>query len=325
MRISPNNICCAVDFSGFAPLVLAYGRALAREYDAKLFTCHIVPDAALLSSHASPTFSSQHTNERRISDAKASLRELAMKCDVQATPLAAIGHPGDEIPILAREHSIDLVIAATYGGSGIKRFLVGSVTARLIKTLDCPLLVLHPHSKEKSPLKRMPMRRMLVGCDFSPGSDLAFDYALSLAQEFEAEIHLVHVIKPYRQIEMAALPYLPREEGPAPKLSGFGHLKETASEEAYERRKRLLRQIEARLAGMVPQDSRNWCTPVTSVRQGEPYQELINYARVLDIDMMVLGIHGHSLLEKFLVGSTTERVIGRAECPVLAVRQAPGE
>ena len=325
MRISPNNICCAVDFSGVAPLVLAYGKALAREYDAKLFACHILADAPLLSSHTNPTFTSQYTTAQRLEDASQSLQELAMECDVQATPLVSNGHAGDEIPLLARRHNIDLVIAATYGGSGIKRLLVGSVTARLIKTLDCPLLVLHPQSKEKIIPQTLPIRRVMVGCDFSPGSELAMDYALSLAQEFEAEIHLVHVIKPYHPIEMTALPYLPREEAPAMDEPGPEHLKEAASAQTYERRRELLRQIDARLAAMVPPDSRNWCTPVTSVRQGEPYRELINYARVLDIDMMVLGIHGHSLLEKFLVGSTTERVIGRAECPVLAVRQASKE
>jgi nucleotide-binding universal stress UspA family protein len=323
MRISPNHICCAVDFSGVAPLVLNYGRALAREYDAKLFACHIVPDAALLASHASPAFISQDTTVRRLEDATQSLRDLAMECDVQATPLVSIGHAGDEIPILAGDNNIDLVIAATYGGSGIKRFLVGSVTARLLKTLDCPLLVLPPHSKEKPSRQWLPIKRVLVGCDFSFGSDLAIHYALSLAQEFEAEIHLVHVIKPYHQIESAVPPYLLPEEGPAG--SGLGHIKEGVSPDAYERQRTRLSKIESRLAAMVPQDSRNWCTPSTCVRQGEPYQELINYARTLDMDMMVLGIHGHSLLEKFLVGSTTERVIGRAECPVLAVREPQEE
>ena len=323
MRISPNHILCAVDFSGFAPMVLAYGKALAREYNASLSVCHVIQDAVLLSSHASPGFSSHETTTLRLEEAAKNLRDLAKEYDIHATPLVALGHAADEIVRLARTHQIDLVIAATHGGSGIKRFLVGSVTARLVKILECPLMVLHPHSTEKTALRQLPLKRVLVGCDFSPGSKLAFDYALSLAQEFEAEIHLVHVIKPYRQIQMAAAPYLPAAEWENEEKPEFRHLKESAAGEEYERRQHLLKQIEKRLGAMVPQESRNWCTPVTHVRQGEPYQELINYARVCEMDMMVLGIHGHSLLEKFLVGSTTERVLGRAECPVLAVRQPP--
>ncbi len=72
---------------------------------------------------------------------------------------------------------------------------------------------------------------------------------------------------------------------------------------------------------MVPDDSRHWCTPVTPVLEGEPYQELLSFAQKKQVDLIVLGVRGHSLLEKFLVGSTTDRVISRSECPVLAVRQ----
>ena len=57
---------------------------------------------------------------------------------------------------------------------------------------------------------------------------------------------------------------------------------------------------------------------------GKPYKELIKYAREQEIDMMVLRIRGHTLWEKFMVGSTTDRVIREAPCPVLAVRQMDG-
>ena len=65
----------------------------------------------------------------------------------------------------------------------------------------------------------------------------------------------------------------------------------------------------------------NWCTPVTAVLEGEPYKELLEFAEKKEVDLIVLGVRGHSLLEKFLVGSTTDRVISRSDCPVLAVRQ----
>jgi nucleotide-binding universal stress UspA family protein len=91
-------------------------------------------------------------------------------------------------------------------------------------------------------------------------------------------------------------------------------------DEVGNRRSTWLKQIETRLLEMVPGDSRNWCTPVIVVLEGQPYQELITYAGKINADMIVLGIRGHSLLEKFLVGSTTDRVISRASCPVLAVR-----
>ncbi|MEH0018348.1 MAG: universal stress protein [Desulfobacter sp.] len=323
MRIFPKNIMCAIDFSGFAPLIMAYGKALAREFDARVSICHIVQDTVLLSSHAQAGFATEEVTAQRLEDAVEAIDLMAEEADINAKSLVAIGHPADEITRLAEKHEIDLVIAATHGGSGIKRFLVGSVTDRLVKTLDCPLLVLHSASEEPAHPVELPLKRILVGCDFSEGSQLAFHYALSLAQEFEAELHLVHVIKPHKQIELGATDYIKIQEGDYPgwNRSDFIHLQENAAGEEFERRQHLLSRMERQLGNMVPEESRHWCTPVTALRQGEPYQELIDYAGSYEIDMIVLGIHGHSILEKFLVGSTTDRVISRADCPVLAVRQ----
>jgi nucleotide-binding universal stress UspA family protein len=164
-----------------------------------------------------------------------------------------------------------------------------------------------------------------VGCDFSPESDLAFDYGLSLAQEFQAELHLVHVLKPARHIELTTTDYLKIQEGDylGWNRSEFLTLQQKATDTEWERRSRLLSRIERQLSNMVPEETRNWCTPVITLLEGQPYTELIQYAKTKEIDMILLGIHGHSLLEQFLVGSTTDRVISRATCPVLAVRKLP--
>ena len=72
---------------------------------------------------------------------------------------------------------------------------------------------------------------------------------------------------------------------------------------------------------MVPEACRDWCTAQTALLDGEPYIALMNFAKEQDIDMIVLGIRGHTLLEKLLVGSTTDRLIRHSPFPVLAVRQ----
>ncbi|WDP87625.1 MAG: universal stress protein [Desulfobacter sp.] len=314
MRIYPKQIMCALYFSGFAPLILSYGKALAREFDAQITLCHVVQDTVMLSSHAQAGFSTEEVTARRLEDAKQALESLAWENDTSATIRVSLGHPADEITRLAKKHRIDLVIGATHGGSGVKRFLVGSVTDRLVKTLECPLLVLHSRSKEKTDRIKLPLKRILVGCDFSKGSGLAFDYALSLAQEFEAELHLVHVVKPHIPLALAGTGPLNLPEDDFPEWDDPLDREKSPEEKSKKR-------LEAQLNQMVPQESRHWCTPVIGLCQGEPYRELINYSDIHKIDMIVLGIHGHSLLDKFLVGSTTDRVISRANCPVMAVRQ----
>lgn len=306
---------CTVDFSGFAPLILSYGKAMAQEFNAELTICHIVQDMVMLSSHAQAGFSTEEVTAQRIEDAKEAIHHLAELEDINAESLVSLGHPADEITRLAKQKDIDLVITATHGGSGIKRFLIGSVTDRLVKTLECPLLVLQNQTQKNK--GNLSLDRIMVGCDFSKGSELAFDYALSLAQEFEAELHLVHVFKPRLQTPLAPLGKIEFRE------DHFPCFPEDVEQDNSEYHRYLLNQMEQRLGSMIPEESRHWCTPVVRIRQGEPYRELLDYTRDHKIDMIVLGIHGHSLLEQFLVGSTTDRVISRANCPVMAVRQRP--
>jgi nucleotide-binding universal stress UspA family protein len=70
---------------------------------------------------------------------------------------------------------------------------------------------------------------------------------------------------------------------------------------------------------MVPEEANNWCTPQLTLLAGQPYEELTKYAAVHGMDLIVLGIRGHGLVETLLIGSTTDRVLRQAPCPVLSV------
>jgi nucleotide-binding universal stress UspA family protein len=191
------------------------------------------------------------------------------------------------------------VISATRGRSGLKRLILGSVTERLMLTLPCPLLVLRSpeHDFVKTPDQVIRLKKILVGCDFSPDSVQAFNHALSLAQEFQAELHLANVIEPPAQ------PNLMKDHTSAiDKIQGdYRNL------------------ITQKLKEMVPEEARNWCTPQTSILEGQPDEALAKYAESNDVDMIVMGIRGHGLVKTLFLGSTTDRVVRRAPCPVLSV------
>jgi nucleotide-binding universal stress UspA family protein len=71
---------------------------------------------------------------------------------------------------------------------------------------------------------------------------------------------------------------------------------------------------------MVPEEARTWCNPVTTLLAGQPHEELVKYAVVNGLDLIVLGVRGHSLVETLFVGSTTDRVLRNSPCPVLSVQ-----
>lgn len=300
MRMVLKNVLCGVDLSDFSMLPLSYGLALCKEYGAKLHVCHVIdfPTATIYGEGVSDPLEQERGFIEYTHDY---ILGLVGDSPVPWEPIVKVGHTADEIAALASERKMDLVITATHGRSGLKRMLLGSVTERLMHTLACPLLAVRRSGKpeELKPGRPVNLKRILVGCDFSSDSELAFDYGLSLAQEFESELHLVHVIEPmaYENLTKRAAP---------------------AAESGFEEDLRL--QLKEAMDDMIPDDARSWCKPVTTLVAGRADEELTKYALVNKMDLIVLGVRGQRLVEKLFIGSTTDRVTRQAHCPVLSVQ-----
>jgi nucleotide-binding universal stress UspA family protein len=292
------RIVCATDFSDFSNRTVNYGIKLAKEFDSKIYVCHVI-DLSSVAIYGEFQLDPVGLQNRVMKDASEQLEELIGKQHKEWEPLITVGHAADEISRIVEEKNIDLVVAATRGRSGLKRLILGSVTERLMRTLTCPLLVVQsPDNAFTGPDdQELKIENILVGCDFSPDSGLAFEYGLSLAQEFQSELHLAHVIEApiYQELHKTET-----------------HLEEELQEEIHNR---LLQKLQ----DMVPEEARNWCTPQTSLLDGRPYEELVKYAEQHNIGITVLGTRGHGLVKSLFVGSTTDRVVRRAPCPVLSV------
>jgi nucleotide-binding universal stress UspA family protein len=299
MRLGLKHIICATDFSEPANYAINYGVSLAKEFNAKLYVCHVI-DLSSATLYGDATFAFETQLIHMEDYAQDRLKRLMDDIDIEWEPLISTGNAADEVARLASEKGADMAITATRGHSGLKRLILGSVTERLMRTLPCPLLAVHRHEKytEEPSKEEIRFKRILIGCDFSPDSNLAFEYGLSLAQEYEAELHLIHVLEPPIYKEWPKTPEETREKI----------------------RKDLYEQLKMKLEAMVPQDALNWCKPKTMLLSGHPDVEILKYADVQGIDLVVLGVAGHGLVESFFVGSTTERVMRKAPCAVLSVR-----
>jgi len=298
MRVHFKKILCATDFSDFSNLTVSYGVALAKEFEASLIICHII-DLSSVAIYGEFQLDPIGQQNRIMEDASAQLEKLTGDQPVAWESLITVGKPADEISRAVEEKAIDLVITATRGRSGFKRLILGSVTERLMRTITCPLLVVRSPEREfvNIPQPEIKLNKILVGCDFSPDSDQAFEHGVSLAQEFQAELHLAHVIEPPVQPNLLVETV-------------------TVTGEVPQNQQNLLIQ---KLKDMVPAEADNWCTPQTSILEGQPYEELVKYADTRDIDIIVLGVRGHGLVKTLFLGSTTDRVIRNSPCPVLSV------
>jgi nucleotide-binding universal stress UspA family protein len=147
------------------------------------------------------------------------------------------------------------------------------------------------------------LKRVLVPTDFSDSARHAFTYGLSFAKEYDAELVLLHVV------ENVTVGYA-SDLFPVPMAEVFQEISGYAKAELAK-----LGQ-EARERGVAVSEQ---------VIQGKPSNEIIRFASENQVDMIVLGTHGKGMLDQALFGSTTERVVRKAPCPVLCVRESEHE
>jgi nucleotide-binding universal stress UspA family protein len=147
------------------------------------------------------------------------------------------------------------------------------------------------------------LKKLLVPTDFSESARHALSYGISFAREYEAELQLLHVV------ENLTVGYA-SDLFPVPMAEVFQEISGYAKAELAKLGE------EARAKDVVVAEH---------VAQGKPSAEIIRFARENAVDMIVLGTHGKGMLDQALFGSTTERVVRRAPCPVLTVRLAEHE
>ena len=305
MRIQYETIVCATDLSDTTPSTLMHGISLAREFQSRLLVGHVV-DLPTPSMYGEAYLAPEEHLNRNLEYARRHIETFMADQAVKWEPRICVGHPADELNRIAREDGAQLVVAATHGRKGLKRLLLGSVTEKLMRTLSCPLLVIRggqPDGGQRPPAETLRFKRILVGCDFSPNAELALQHALSLAQEFESELHLVHVIEMPTYTELLK-PVLEHRRSSTGAIKTF---------------------IQEKIDALIPTDARLWCQATTALREGLPYAELRAYADQASIDLIVLGSRGLGMLDTMFIGSTTDRVIRNAECAVLSVSLLAGE
>ena len=143
-------------------------------------------------------------------------------------------------------------------------------------------------------------KRILIPTDFSDTAQRALDYAALIGERFSAELHVLHVIPdPYTQ-----------SWSMEPTAVDIGQIVKTWETDA----KRRLDALE------IPCDA---ATRVAKI--GQPFVDIVRYARSHDIDLIVMGTHGRGAVAHMLLGSVAEKVVRKAPCPVLTVRDPQHE
>ncbi len=296
MRVQ--RILCPTDFSAKSDEALLYALALARAYEARLIVFHCLSPSGT---------ESDGDAKRKRSEARDRVRqqfEKSVVASLNPPGLDALGWEGivaecdtagDAIAHEATKHNVDLIVMHSRRRPH-RAALLGSTAEQICRTATCPVLVTHSDERDwVSKPSNIELKRVLVAYDFSDFSELALNYALSFAQEYQSELHILHVLPPFTLNE--------------PEISWYP----LGQEGTYHTAAR-------RLQKAVPPEVHLWCTVRHAVSEGQPYREILNYAENNQIDLICIGAHGAGFGMRALFGSNVDRVLRQAPCPVLVAR-----
>jgi nucleotide-binding universal stress UspA family protein len=206
------QILIATDFSDASRQALAYSIAIVRRYSSALSMVHAISPEPRepIPLPALP----RKLNRRRL-EAEHEMKSLADEFEIDDLNhhlLLESGRVWDVLGSVIQREDIDLLVMGTHGRAGLKKLVLGSVAEQVLRLAPCPVLTIGPHVP---PVGSGPVefKRILFATDFGAAASKAFPYALSLAQDCQAKLVLLHMVPPMPVADLGPAVYGP--PGPA--------------------------------------------------------------------------------------------------------------
>ena len=281
--ISLGNILFATDFSRQSSLALTYVLSVARKYGATIYLAHVMPEQIGLPASAREGLGA--LGVQRGSDTKEAVASLGAQLgNVPHEILSGKGDVWAELSKIVKTSKIDLIVAGTHGRSGVGKFLMGSVAEKIFRHAPCPVLTVGP-AVSGEPESIVNLHEILFATDLSAASMAALPYAISFAEENNAQLCVLHVAA-----------------------------KSAAANEDM---------LKHKIRGLIPEAARLMSQPKVIVEYGLPAGRILSVSQELAIDLIVLGVKRapvHFDASPHLPLATAYKVVSLATCPVLTVR-----
>lgn len=276
------TILVPTDGSDCADLALDHVADIARRYDATVHVLHVLDVRDLEKAPDVEPFE----------DDAAALIEAAesgIDADVGTVTSVSTGYPDQEIRDYADQIEADMIAMGSHGRTGVRRFVLGSIAEKVLRLSDVPVLTV-----TESEVGTLPYENVLVPTDGSRGADAAVDPAASLATAYDATVHGLSVV------DTRAL--------------GADVRSDVLVDSLEDNARTALDDLEVDLVDRDVDEVRK------EVMFGMPYQSIQNYVEDNAVDLVVMGTHGRTGLDRYLLGSVTEKLVRTSPVPVLSVR-----
>ena len=293
------RILLATDFSRWAKRAEDYACALACSWRASLTVLSVAefppglnPDYPVNQQYLADLL-------RNASSQLVDFKGRAERRGIAFTTRVATGIPSEEVITAARAEDSDLLVVGTRGKTGLAHVLLGSTAERVIRGAPCPVLTVRMEQADTEDegvlSKPVTLERILVPVDFSDCSLDALEYAAVVAQQAKASLMLLHVLEPVSYGLDFTL--------------GHSRTREQVRETWTKRLEELASSL---MVTQVPVESQ--------LRGGHPADSILDSAKTLPCDLIVMGTHGRRGISHAFSGSVAEAVLRKALCPVIAVR-----
>lgn len=292
-----NHILVAIDFSEFSATAVEFALSLGKQLQSRLTMVHVLQS---YEEDEEETFPLEELHTLAQQEEAALRRKVqpyldkAAAAQISADFVTLRGfNPADTLLHFLGENRLDLLVIGTHGRSGLKQLFQGSVAEKLLCMSPIPVLTVHPA------IENFHLRRILVPVDFSLPSRAALDAAEKIARVYGARLILFHVI----------------EQEIYPSFYSEGE------ETLFDIDRDLPRIVRENLQEFVADSLTLDLVEDYVVKKGLAHQEIVDYAQKSGIDLLVISSQGSTGMEYLLMGSTTEKVIRQATCPVLTVKR----
>jgi nucleotide-binding universal stress UspA family protein len=291
------HLLCPVDFSESSRRALEWSSRFSKSVGAALSVLHVVDTELLSIGNLVAVPNAFDELRKRAGEAVA---ELKRAVDLNhATVEIVPGIPEDVLVDTANRGAVDLVVMGTHGLSGFQKFLLGSVTEKVLHRVKVPLLTISPNVEGSHRELRDP-RAILMAIDFGPETQAVVRHGTWLAEHYRAKLIALHVVRvPYVVLNESSFEPVTRLE--------VERLTDSLVSKRREDLEALLPSSTADREGVVRVG-------------GTPFESLRDYVSERSVDLLILGAGGHGDAGIRWLGSTCHKMVRLAPCPVLVVR-----
>lgn len=302
-KVQFKQILIATDFSASSRCALAYALSLARRYHSALSVVH-----AMAPEPREPIPLERlprELNARRL-EAEREMNQLSENArlgDVNHHLIIKQGPVWDVLSSVIERENVDLLVLGTRGRGGLKKIALGSIAEQVLRLARCPVLTIGPHVPSP-PSGSIQFRGVLFPTDFGRAADAAFPYALSIAEEHQARLVLLHMVPPTALSDVGPASYCPSPY---------------AAEQFVKWQQRMREESKARLMRLLPSSAKLASEPEYIAGTDFPAEGILETAAIRGIDLIVMGANRTSSprVSAHIPWALTHEVICRASCPVL--------